>query len=155
MSVRLARRAGVFRTSAVPTRTTLLLLRHRVHLTLPGSAGTKQVVAEDAEVVAYTGPPTTPTWLTPEKVEDLLTTQASSIGAGGLATDAIDKALTALPDLQPALDHRATTLAADLRDSHSRVRVAIGGMPRRGLAVDPILPVDVLGVYVYLPQVTP
>ena len=77
MSVRLARRAGVFRTSAVPTRTTLLLLRHRVHLTLPGSAGTKQVVAEDAEVVAYTGPPTTPTWLTPEKVEDLLTTQAS------------------------------------------------------------------------------
>ena len=104
VSVRLARRAGVFRTSAVPTRTTLLLLRHRVHLTLPGSAGTKQVVAEDAEVVAYTGPPTTPTWLTPEKVEDLLTTQASSIGAGGLATDAIDKALTALPDLQPALD---------------------------------------------------
>ena len=154
VSVRLARRAGVFRTSAVPTRTTLLLLRHRVHLTLPGSAGTKQVVAEDAEVVAYTGPPTTPTWLTPEKVEDLLTTQASSIGAGGLATDAIDKALTALPDLQPALDQRATTLAADLRDSHSRVRVAIGGMPRRGLAVDPILPVDVLGVYVYLPQVT-
>ena len=86
--------------------------------------------------------------------EELGDLKTKLVRMAGLTEDQIDKALTALPDLQPALDLRATTLAGDLRDSHSRVRVAIGGMPRRGLAVDPILPVDVLGVYVYLPQVT-
>jgi len=124
-----------------------------VHLTLPGSAGTRQVVAEDAEVLAYTGPPATPAWLDPDQVEALLAAPASSIGTGGLATDAITKALAGLPDLQPALDTRARALAEQLRDSHARVRVAIGGMARRGLTVDPILPADVLGVYVYLPEV--
>jgi superfamily II DNA or RNA helicase len=152
---RLARRAGVFRSPAATTRTSVLLLRHRVHLSLPGSAGTKQAVAEDAEVLAYTGPSGTPVWLDPDQVEALLGTPASSIGAGGLATDAITKALAGLPELQPALDQRARDLAEALRDSHARVRTAIGGMTRRGLAVDPILPVDVLGVYVYLPEVRP
>jgi superfamily II DNA or RNA helicase len=153
LSRRLARRAGVFRSPAATGRTTLLLLRHRVHLTLPGSAGTKQLVAEDVEVVAFTGPLTAPAWLSPEQVEALLAATASSIGAGGLADDAITKVLAGLPDLQPALDERARHLAEQLRESHARVRVAIGGMARRGLAVEPILPADVLGVYVYLPEV--
>ena len=48
-----ARRCGVIRTTTVQARTTLLLVRYRFHLTLPGRAEPRTVVAEDAQVVAY------------------------------------------------------------------------------------------------------
>ena len=53
--LRPARRCGVMRTSAVQRRTTLLLVRFRMHLELPGRDDRRQVVAEDAQVLAYRG----------------------------------------------------------------------------------------------------
>ncbi len=62
-----ARRAGVIRTSDVPTRTTLLLVRYRFHLTLPSRASeTRQLVAEDARLLAFTGAPANPHWIESE-----------------------------------------------------------------------------------------
>ena len=54
-TLRPARRCGVMRTSAVTRRTTLLLVRFRMHLELPGRDDRRQVVAEDAQVLAYRG----------------------------------------------------------------------------------------------------
>jgi Helicase conserved C-terminal domain len=67
-----ARRCGVIRTGAVTTRTTLLLVRYRFHLTLPSRAGERQLVAEDARLLAFQGSPADATWLSPEDAARLL-----------------------------------------------------------------------------------
>lgn len=64
--------------------------------------------------------------------------------------------LSQLPALTPQLERIAGELAEALRDSHVRVRRAARGRQAgtlgvAGLSVFPQLPVDVLGVYVYLP----
>jgi len=131
----------------------VLLLRHRVHLTLPGREQVRSLVAEDAEIVAYTGRPEEPAWLPSAAVEELLAAPAAATGADRLAGDALDRARNQLTVLAPALDARGDALAERLLGDHRRVRETAGGMPRRGLAVEPIRPADVLGLYVYLPAV--
>lgn len=147
---RLARRAGVFRSQHAQTRTTVLLLRHRLHLTLPGRTTTTQIV-EHAELVGFTGPTTDPQWLDRQQVSKLVESSAKAIGAGQTVVDQLDRALRGLPDLADDLDRFADTTAETLRESHRRVRRA-GADRIRGLAVEPIRPVDVLGVWVYLPE---
>ncbi|MGH3421953.1 MAG: hypothetical protein ACRDOD_20450, partial [Streptosporangiaceae bacterium] len=63
--MRPARRCGVMRTSAVSRRTTLLLVRFRMHLELPGRDDRRQVIAEDAQVLAYRGRADLEDWLPP------------------------------------------------------------------------------------------
>ena len=58
-----ARRCGVIRTPAVRARTTLLLARYRFHLTLPGRAETRRIVAEDAQLLAYRATPYGREWV--------------------------------------------------------------------------------------------
>ena len=55
-----ARRCGVMRTALVARRTTLLLVRFRMHLDLPGRDGPRQVVAEDAQPARLPRPPRRP-----------------------------------------------------------------------------------------------
>ena len=62
--------------------------------------------------------------------------------------------VTALSALTPALEGRADELADDLLDSHRRVRAG-ARVARRGLAVRAQKPVDLLGVYVWLPVPAP
>jgi superfamily II DNA or RNA helicase len=63
---RLASRAGVMRTRAVERRTTLLLVRYRLHLDLPTPAGVRQLVAEEARFLATRGRPRPPNgWTRP------------------------------------------------------------------------------------------
>lgn len=145
-----AHRAGVVRTKAVTSRTTLLLIRQRFHLDLPGVDGIRQVVAEDAKVVGFRGSPTSPNWLSEAEVSELL--QAAPDGnipadqARDLATSVIDRIESILPTLNSAADEAA----ANLLESHRRVRAGAGAA-RRGLDVRAQTPVDVLGVYVYMP----
>ena len=54
--------------------------------------------------------------------------------------------------LKPALEEMATDRAADLRDAHVRVRQAARTKRPKTVTVDPHLPVDLLGVYVLLPD---
>ena len=148
----LAKRAGVFRSEAAKALTTVLLLRERIHLTLPSRTGENTHVVEHAEVVAYTGTADNPTWLAPDEIDALLTQPASAAGADGIARDTLQRAADDLASLTEALNGFAQSTAEELRESHRRVRAAAGA-GLRGLAVQPVLPPDVLGVYVYLPKV--
>lgn len=148
----LARRAGVFRSSAVTTRTTVIVLRERISVTLPGRRETRTTVVEHAETFAFTGQPDNPTWLTPQQACDIVEQSAASIGGDGLAVDAVTKAIDGLPQLRTALNGFAEQTAERVRESHRRVRSASGDR-LRGLKAEAILPPDVLGVYVYLPVV--
>ncbi|MGW1066337.1 helicase-related protein [Streptomyces aureus] len=149
-----ARRCGVVTTDAVTTRTTLLLVRYRFHLTLPSRTGERQVVAEDARLLAYEGMPARARWLDDEAATALLGARASANTHEQTARNAISRTLDGLPELAGHLTEYGTGLAAELDASHRRVRKANEEIVR-GLKVVPQEPADVLGVYVYLPPAAP
>jgi hypothetical protein len=149
--IRPARRCGVMRTAAVARRTTLLLVRFRMHLELPGRDDRRQVVAEDGQVLAYRGRPDEAEWLSPGEVQDLLTAQPSGNVPPDQAMDFAERAVADVPALRAELDSTADALANRLRDDHIRVREAGGQHVRRQIAVRAQKPADILGIYVYLP----
>jgi superfamily II DNA or RNA helicase len=144
-----ARRSGVIRTPVVSTRTTLLLARYRFHVTLPGRAETKTIVAEDAKLLAYRSTAEMNDWLEDTEIADLLVASAENV-LPELVQRAIERAIDELEDVRPYLDERGEELADDLLHSHRRVREATRA-PIKGLKVTPSGQADVLGVYVYLP----
>ncbi|MET7378339.1 DEAD/DEAH box helicase [Streptomyces sp. NPDC005526] len=146
-----ARRCGVVTTDAVSLRTTLLLVRYRFHLTLPSRTGERQLVAEDARLLAYEGVPARARWLDDDAATALLAARATANTHEQAARNAISRDLNGLPDLAAHLTEYGTRLAAELDASHRRVRKANEEIVR-GLKVVPQEPADVLGVYVYLPQ---
>lgn len=146
-----ARRCGVMRTDGVAKRTTLLLVRFRMHLTLPARTGTRRLVAEDAGILAFRGRPTDPVWLVDEEVEALLNAQPTANVPPDLAADDLGRVIAQLGTLRPHLDTEAARRADRLRESHARVREASRQSGAARITVEPHTPVDVLGVYVYLP----
>ena len=150
-ALRPARRCGVMRTAAVARRTTLLLVRFRMHLELPGRDDRRQVVAEDAQVLAYRGRASEAEWLAPADVHELLAAKPSGNVPPDQAIDFAERAVDDVPALRPHLDSAADALATRLREDHIRVREAGGQHARRQISVRAQKPADVLGVYVYLP----
>lgn len=148
---RVASRAGVARTRGVDRRTTLLLLRFRFHLDLPGvGGGTHQQVCEEARFAAFTGPPERPAWLEPREAAALVDLHPDANVDPGHAAELLEGVLAAAPSWAPHLDSLADELAAELLDAHRRVRAGAGAA-RRGLAVSAEKPVDLLGSYIFLP----
>ncbi|MBT2392313.1 DEAD/DEAH box helicase [Streptomyces sp. ISL-1] len=148
--VRPARRCGVITTDAVATRTTLLLVRYRFHLTLPSRSGEKQLVAEDARLLAFRGAPKNAEWLTQEEALALLDATASENTDSHFGERTMARILGQLPETYGYLESYGDELAAELDASHRRVRAAYGEIVR-GLSVIAQKPADVLGAYVYMP----
>ncbi|HEX2298338.1 MAG TPA: helicase-related protein, partial [Pseudonocardiaceae bacterium] len=96
-----ARRCGVLHTGAVTRRTTVLLVRFRLHLTVPARTGPRPMVAEEARVLAYRGRPTDPDWLAPDEVEALLAAEPTGNVAPELARDDLERIIDRLGELQP------------------------------------------------------
>ncbi|MFF4387854.1 DEAD/DEAH box helicase [Streptomyces sp. NPDC001552] len=145
-----ARRCGVVTTDAVTTRTTLLLVRYRFHLTLPSRSGEKQMVAEDARLLAFQGAPRNAVWLSQEEAVALLDASATQNTDFHYGERTMTRILDQLPDVSDHLSAYGEELAAELDASHRRVR-AVTGEFVRGLTVTAQKPADVLGAYVYLP----
>jgi superfamily II DNA or RNA helicase len=150
-NLRPARRCGVMRTTAVPRRTTLLLVRLRMHVGLPGQEEPRQMVAEEAQVLAFRGRPAEPAWLPDEQVQALLAAIPSGNVPPDQAADFAERAIADLPHLRAHLDRLADEQAERLRKAHLRVREAAGQRVRRQITVRAQKPADILGVYVYLP----
>ncbi|MGW2799528.1 helicase-related protein [Streptomyces sp. NPDC001269] len=145
-----ARRCGVVTTDAVTTRTTLLLVRYRFHLTLPSRSGEKQLVAEDARLLAFEGSPKNAVWLPQERAAALLDATASENTDPHFGERMMKRILDQLPEANAYLETYGEELAAELDASHRRVRQASGEIVR-GLSVTAQKPADVLGAYLYLP----
>ncbi|MGV7717824.1 helicase-related protein [Mycobacterium kansasii] len=145
-----ARRAGVMRTAAVERVTTLLVVRYRLEITVPGPHATTTQVAEDARFLAFTATGDVLDWLAPEQVTALLGAAASGNVADTLARTQLQRALDRLTTLRGHLDEIGSAAAQSLVAEHQQVRSARrakGRAPR----VRFLPPADVLGVYVYLP----
>ena len=144
-----AARCGVVATTAVRTRTTLLVARFRYHLHIAG-ADAETILCEEIVPLACTGPAHAPQWLTPEDGERLLAARPER----NLIQTAIDQQLGLL---LPTLAHVQQSLAPVAREraaaqltAHDRVREASRTQGR--VAVEPVLPVDILGAYILLPR---
>lgn len=145
-----AARCGVIRTKAVSTRTTLLLVRLRYHILTTIGDETKPLLAEDTQLLGFRSAPSTADWLTRDESEALLVAAPDDNVTDDVARNFIQKVIDEFDHLRPRLNEIAEAHGKELLDAHQRVRAAAR---RTGVryAIEPQLPPDVLGMYVYLP----
>jgi superfamily II DNA or RNA helicase len=151
-----ARRAAVVRTPVVQEATTLLVVRYRIELVLPGRGKPITQIAEDAQFLAFTtDDDERPIWLDQAHTDALL--EAPVVGSvnDDIARSQLQDALNRLPAVHERLLQMGYAIANNTEEEHRRVRQA-AGVARRGLNARSLPPADVLGIYVYLPgQVRP
>jgi DNA-directed RNA polymerase specialized sigma24 family protein len=149
-----ARRAGAISTSGVSRRTTLLLVRFRYHiLTRRGKNDEERpLLAEELAPIAFAGSPQNAEWLSEEEAEKLLQLSPDANVSPDRAREFLQRVVDGFEALQPHIDETARLLGKDLLAAHQRVRSASRqtGLQTR---VEPNLPADVIGVYIYLPKV--
>jgi hypothetical protein len=146
----MARRCGVIRTKLVEKRTILILSRFRYHIISRSPTGEAALLAEDMQPMAFTGSPEDAEWLEPEAIEDLLQTGPEANIPHEQAVSFLQQALEDTAALQKEIDSFARQRGEALLDSHVRVRLS-AKMAGRRPTVQPNLPADIIGVYVYLP----
>ncbi|HWM45705.1 MAG TPA: DEAD/DEAH box helicase [Xanthobacteraceae bacterium] len=144
-------RVGAWPTSEVRSVTTVLLLRLRFKLTVHGKRE-RLLLVEEAGALAFDGSPAEPKAVGTDAL-DLLHHSAS----GDLAPIARHRILSQARDRTmnmygTALAAHARKRAAELAQDHARVRAAGAGVAR--VSVEPVLPPDVIGLYVLLPHGT-
>jgi superfamily II DNA or RNA helicase len=144
-----AKRCGAIRTGDVDIRTTLLLIRLRYHLIITCDGKTTPLLAEEVRALAFTGAPQEPQWLDPVTSEKLIKAKPDENIYPQQATRFVQQVVDGFDYLKPHLEDFANERAEALLDAHRRVRDASKAHGR--YMVEPKLPVDVLGIYIYLP----
>lgn len=145
----LAARAAATVTADVDIVTTLFLLRIRHQLSVTRRGTVRQLMAEETTVLAVRGR-AQPEWLFDVQVARLLDSKPSANLSREAAVREIAAALAFLDEHRDALDRLAQERAEALLADHRRVREAARDVGQYD--VRPCLPVDVLGVYVLLPD---
>ncbi len=144
-----AARAAVIRTQAVSIKTTLLLFRCRN--VIGERKGTARIVAEEMLVWGYRGSPSDNDFVSTEEAMQLL--DAAKV-AGDLGPESranfLENELKLLDPLREQFDAVAEERSKHLVEAHERFSRFFHG--ERFEVVYPVLPMDVLGVYVLLPQ---
>jgi hypothetical protein len=141
-------RAGAWLTPAVSTVTTVALLRLRYKLIVHGRRE-RMLLAEEAAMLGWDAGQA-PTILNAAAAGALLEQTASSDLAQIARHRLVAKAIEQMPRV---LDGPIGTYARDralaLAEDHARVRTAAAGSAR--VTVEPVLPPDVIGIYVLVP----
>jgi superfamily II DNA or RNA helicase len=146
-----ARRCGVIRTSLVNSRTTLLLVRFRYHIITKMGNMESPLLAEDCHVLAFAGSPQNAKWLDSTVAEVLLQAEPEANVKASMASEFVSRVTNDFDWLRPHLEDVAWHRGRELLEAHRRVRTA---SRRTGVSyrVEPKLPPDVLGIYIYLPK---
>ncbi len=145
-----AARCSVIRTRVVSTRTTLLLLRLRYHILTARGEEVNPLLAEDTQLVGFRSAPSSADWLSPEEAETLLGAKPDENVSDDVARNFIQKVIDEFESLRPHLNEVAQVHGQELLQAHQRVRTA-ARRTRVKYSIEPQLPPDVLGLYVYLP----
>lgn len=146
-----ARRAGAMRTKSVTTRTTLLLCRFRFQLQTLGQDLNHTCLTEECALLAFTGAPERATWLDDDTAQSLLIASPTGSILPDQATGFVSKVTEGVKHILPHIRFTMEERASDLLEAHRRVRTAAKA---RGIRyqVTPQGEPDILGVYVYLPD---
>ena len=120
-----------------------------------GSSGTERtgrdtLLCEEIVPLACTGAAEVPRWLSPEESEHLLTARPERNLLPTALEQQLGFTLPGLAKLRAALEPVAQARAEAQVAAHERVRVAARAKGR--VAIEPVLPVDLLGVHVLLPR---
>ena len=150
-------RASAAFARGIDVRTVLYLLRLRSQLRVQrtgtnGDAAVKSLLAEECLGVAAHGG-AKPKLLTDDDALSLLSLEPGRNMADGQKTQLVRQALDGLPVLEPEFERIARDRARQLLADHRRIRDASGIRGER-YQVIPALPVDIIGVYVFLPMAT-
>ncbi|MCX8098155.1 MAG: DEAD/DEAH box helicase [Casimicrobiaceae bacterium] len=145
----MAARAAVTVTAEVDRVTTLYLLRVRHHLEVTRRGRSQHLMAEEAVTFGVRGR-TQPQWLLGDQATPLLAVRPTANLDSAAATYQVQQALDFLQAQREMLERVANDRAAALLADHRRVREAARDIGQ--YVVRPHLPVDVLGVYVLLPE---
>ena len=145
-----AKRIGAIRTKIVITRTTLLLVRFRFHIKTIEQEFQKELLAEECRIFGFEGSPKNATWLPPEKIESILIASPDANIVPEVATNFISEIVESNGDLTPYLEKRAEKLGQEILEAHRRVRTA-ARMTSVRYQVEPKLPPDIIGIYIFLP----
>ncbi len=142
-------RASVIKTRSVGVKTTLVLFR--VRNVIGDKNGTNELVAEEMLLWGFKGSPEDNDWLSQEEAKALL----QEAGPTGDTTPeqrraTLQQEREVIDSLQRDFDKVAFDRAENLVASHERFRKVMGG--NKYNVVLPILPMDVMGLYVLLPD---
>lgn len=137
--------AAVSREVERVTRIYLLRLRHRLDVRK------RDLIVEETQAVAVTGVGSNAEWISdPAEVEKLLHFVPSSNLTGDAVRHAVRRAIDYAEANRPRFESFAAERAKTLLADHRRVRDASDD--RGSFGVKPILPVDIMGVFVLLPE---
>jgi len=141
-------RCGVWRTRIVDQMTTLLLLRLRFKLVTSGRTN-RLLLAEEATGLAFRGTSGEASVTGQSSLELLEADAAGNLDQGAIARQ-IQRAHERLPAYENAIADFAARRGAALSEDHLRLTEAARG----GATVDvlPVMPADVIGLYVLLPE---
>lgn len=145
-----AARAAVTVTPDVDVVTTLYVLRLRHQLSYQKRGQSHQMMAEETVTLAVRGRSNQPEWLDEEVANTLLLCQPSGNLSHAFMADEITAAIQFLQQHSQYLEAVARQRADLLLADHRRVREAARDVGQ--YAVSPCLPIDVMGVYVLLPD---
>lgn len=142
-------RVGCWVSSGVNARTNVALVRMRHQITHGRGATATTLLVEEAGVYAWAGRDNT--MVAAADALSLLASPPLGNAASAVQTRMIAQALTELDSQATALQQFADGRAQALLEDHRRVRDAASG--RGSYAVKALPPVDVVGLFVLLPQV--
>jgi hypothetical protein len=144
-----AARAAVIRTHQVARKTTLLLFRCRN--VIEQSKGGHQIVAEEMLLWGWRGTPQDKQYLEHAEAKALLTAaRASSNLSPQARASFLDNELRLLASLESQFNVIAEEQSKRLVSAHERFSALMD--KQRFQVVYPVLPMDLLGIYVLLPE---
>ncbi|MCJ7603919.1 MAG: DEAD/DEAH box helicase [Desulfobulbaceae bacterium] len=144
-----AARAAVIRTKQVTTKTTLFLFRCRN--VIEQSKKGRQIVAEEMLLWGWRGTPQQKEYLDHQEAKSLLVAaRASSELSPQARSSFLENEMKLLDHLQPEFDQVAEQQAKKLVEAHERFSSLMDH--QRFQVVYPVLPMDLLGIYILLPD---
>jgi len=146
-----AKRSGVIRTSAVKQMSTVLLVRFRYHIITTKEGQEYPLLAEDCKLIGLEGFPSDGKWLEESIIESLLNLRPEANIDSNLAADCIRDIISEIDSINKHIEQIAVENGDKLLEAHRRVRTAAQAKGLR-FEVQPKLPADILGIYIYLPK---
>jgi len=127
------------------------LLLFRVRNVIEEKQGKNQFVAEEMLSWGYRGSPSDNDILDKDEVKTLMATALPSANITDQAKASfLDNELENISEVRKEFDDIALTRAEILIEAHERFRKVMGG--KRFKVVEPVLPMDLMGIYILLPD---
>ncbi len=147
----IARRCGVTKTKDVSEKTSILVVRFRyqLHVQRRGESN-DPLLAEEVRTLAFTGSFSEPVWLPEHETKRLLDMNPSGNLPISLVKQQLQHFIGNVDSFRNQINEIAKQRSKILQDSHTKVRRSAKMAGR--VRVETMLPVDILGCFILLPD---